>query len=262
MMKNSEAVGHHGDLAPLTVPDHWNEKWEHKPDISYLRNLRWIRRYLYQQLHREFLNSLPVDESKKFLEVGCGSGRWLVYFHKQFRYDVHGIDYSLKAVELTQEVLSIAKVPAKVLCSSMEDDDLDMRYDVVFSDGFLEHFKRPEAVLAKLFSFVKPGGTLITIVPNLTGFHRSCIRRFGHEERIFKTHRTVTRQQLLDWYQALGCENTRCLFFGSILPKVYPLPGVITKPLNVVIRMAALAGIAIEGESVSSTYLASGTKPL
>lgn len=259
-MKSFNPTSNQGQFSPLTVPEYWSEKWEQQPNLSRLKNLKWMHRYLYHQIHKVFVNSLPVDDSKTFLDVGCGSGRWLVYFHEQFRYNVSGIDYSPKAIELAEEVVSLAKVPARICLSNLNDFDDDIRYDIVFSDGFLEHFDKPEVVLKKLLSLVEPGGMLITIIPNLTGLHRSLIRRFGNKEHIFKSHSVITRQQLLDWYHSLGCENTSCLTLGSVLPKLYAVPGIITKPLNIVLRLTALAGVALEGERISSTYLATGTK--
>ena len=58
-------------------------------------DLGWIRsKYSWVLLDHRLRARLPVDPSKRFLEVGCATGRWLIYFHRTFGYTVTGCDYS------------------------------------------------------------------------------------------------------------------------------------------------------------------------
>jgi len=106
---------------------------------------------------------------KKALDAGCGSG----FFSKAFcdaGMDVVSIDYSDKALEmtrkLTQEQARVIKID---LLDSGFNRCLDEKFDLIFSDGLLEHFELNDqkAILSNLGSVLTAGGVLVTFVPNL-----------------------------------------------------------------------------------------------
>jgi cyclopropane fatty-acyl-phospholipid synthase-like methyltransferase len=98
-----------------------------------------------------------VDPGKRFLEVGCAGGRWLVYFHRAFGYSVTGCDYSETGCETARQALSRAGIAGEVI----QDDlfRLEGRWDVVFSGGLVEHFTDAKGVLAKFLSLLNGGGS-------------------------------------------------------------------------------------------------------
>ena len=48
-------------------------------------------------------------------------------------------------------------------------DDMKGQYDLVMSFGVVEHFKDTTACLKACAAFVKPGGQMFTMIPNMTG---------------------------------------------------------------------------------------------
>lgn len=86
-------------------------------------------------LHDLFHNK----EVKKILDLGCGSGRHLVYFAK-LGYDVYGIDVSPEAIKLSEKWLSDEGLHAELHCKDMQRLPWpDNFFDAVFSVQVIEH---------------------------------------------------------------------------------------------------------------------------
>lgn len=202
----------------LTSPDYWDRTWQGRDPRSW-NSLGWVRsKYSWVVLDARLRARLPADPGKRFLEVGCATGRWLIYFHRTFGYAVTGCDYSEPGCEMARQNLARAGISGEVI----QDDlfRLQGRWDVIFSGGLVEHFTDAQGVLAKFTSLLNPGGFLVTVVPNLSGLSGAYHRWLKPET--FTTHRVVTEAQLREWYAALGLRRVEVGALGSVVPARFP----------------------------------------
>jgi 2-polyprenyl-3-methyl-5-hydroxy-6-metoxy-1,4-benzoquinol methylase len=169
-------------------------------------------------MDRVLRRRLEPSPARRFLEVGCGTGRWLVYFHRTFGYAVTGCDYSETSCRLARRQIEEAGVPGTIL--QLDLFAITGTYDVIRSGGLIEHFTDPKSILERFVSLLAPGGTLITTVPNLAGLSGFYQRRWKPET--FKTHRVVTLDELERWYRELGLQNIEARAFGSVVPERFP----------------------------------------
>lgn len=244
----------------LTQDEYWGKKWDDSiEDVEYTAHLKWTRRYLYRSIDKILKNILTPNSEKNFIEVGCGGGKWLVYSKKRFAFNVSGIDFSSEGCKLAQRAAETANIKANIFCGDFFSFDFRRKkFDVVFSDGFLEHFSDPQFVLSELDRLVKPGGLLITIIPNLRGLHSLYIK-LTKKRDIFETHRTLERKELYEIYERLGYTNIRIFYAGSIIPKVIGIPSIFSKLLNIFLIVSPFSTF-LEGEKISSTCLIIGKK--
>ena len=80
---------------------------------------------------------LPEGKEKKILEVGCSNGRWLRWFNKKHGYLAYGIDNN-KAGFKKDEAINFKEGDGKKIFFP------DGFFDIVFSLGLVEHFKKEE----------------------------------------------------------------------------------------------------------------------
>jgi 2-polyprenyl-3-methyl-5-hydroxy-6-metoxy-1,4-benzoquinol methylase len=202
----------------LTDEHYWDNVWKGKTGRAW-NDLQWTRRgynrVAWDRILRRRLRRAP---EKRFLEVGCGTAKWLIYYHTVFGHEVTGCDYSEAACTAARQSLKRAGIEGTMLQQDLFT--LTGRYDVVASHGLIEHFAAPEEVLAKLVSLLNPRGTLVSTVPNVTGLSGLYHRLFKPET--FTTHRTITLAQLRDWYESLGLENVEVGALGSFVPSRFP----------------------------------------
>ncbi len=215
---SAKSVGAAPPNDDLTDAAYWERLWQRK-DAHRWADLRWVRaRYSWQALDGLLRRRLPQEPGKQLLELGCATGRWLVYFHRTFGYDVTGCDYSETGCASARETLAVAGIPGQVLMQDMFT--LDGAWDVVFSGGLIEHFTDTRHVLAKLASLLRPGGTLVTLVPNLNGVSGLYHRLLKPET--FETHIRMTTRELRGWHRDLGLVNVDVGALGSVVPSRFP----------------------------------------
>ncbi len=200
------------DQKELTSAEYWNNEWRRLAPSRCYASLDWVHRnYLYRAFDRLLSGLLPVDPDRTFIEMGSGPARWMIYFHRRFGYRVVGCDYSEVSCDLARRNLAAAGIVGEVMQADFMT--IEGQYDVVFSGGVVEHFDRPQDVLAAFARLVAPGGILITDVPNLGGLN-GLYRRLLKPET-FETHRLVTLADLRRIHAGLGLQEMLATPYGS-----------------------------------------------
>ncbi len=151
------------------------------------------------------------------LEIGCGNSVWLPYLSRAANVRVSGIDYSEKGCELARRRLKLEGINGDIFCEDIfgiGPDDVG-QYDLVFSLGVVEHFADLDRVLSKLMEFVKPGGVLLTEVPNLY-FSIHGFLSWVWQPELLKKHELISRDRLIDAYSRAGAKNIRGYYLGIL----------------------------------------------
>ncbi len=100
---------------------------------------------------------LPVGRA---LELGCGNGRNAIYLARQ-GFDVHGVDFSPKAIAWATERVKTAGVIVDLQCVSVFDLKVaPASYDFVYDAGCFHHIAphRRRTYVDRVFTALKPGG--------------------------------------------------------------------------------------------------------
>ncbi len=113
-----------------------------------------------------FNKYLVPDKNKTILEIGCADSIFLCYLAKKFGYQAYGIDYS-EAIIRTADLFKFNGLSEPKLYK----EDLfswrpDIKFDVVCSFGFIEHFDDINQVIKKHAELVVSGGKLIITLPH------------------------------------------------------------------------------------------------
>jgi 2-polyprenyl-6-hydroxyphenyl methylase/3-demethylubiquinone-9 3-methyltransferase len=202
----------------LTNQTYWEDVWRVK-DAGLWTDLAWVQHqyqwFAWDRILRQRLKPVP---GQRLLEVGCGGGKWLLYFHKTFGYAITGCDYSEAGCAMTRRNLSAAGVEGNIL--QQDFYTLSGHFNVIYSHGLIEHFSDPKPVLAQFASLLSSHGVLISLVPNLTGLSGAYHRLLKRET--FATHRAIRLGELKKWYEEIGLHHIEAGALGSIVPFRFP----------------------------------------
>jgi len=140
----------------------WESYWS-RIDATRLRRQSHSKRRMMAVLH-DFLRP-----GMRVLDAGCGSG-WFTATFSDLGLVATALDYSPEALLRAME---LAGERAEYVTGNLLDPELvrrlGRRFELVFTDGLLEHFPVQEQVLlvSHLRALLVPGGVLATFVPNL-----------------------------------------------------------------------------------------------
>ena len=103
---------------------------------------------------------------------------------------------------------------------------MDEQFDVVVSFGLIEHFEDTVSIVRAASRFLKPGGMLITNIPNMTGL-------IGYLQRIlnkpvYDVHKLLDQHMLRNSHECAGLEVIECEYFLTSHFGVCGLEGVRT----------------------------------
>jgi len=141
----------------------WNRFWSISGESD---KLSWSKKRLIELLSPLLLNRKIV------LDAGCGSGFFSKFFSEK-NLEVYSVDNSDEALKLCRKTAG-DKVRLKKLdlLKTPLHTSLNARFDLIFTDGLLEHFS-PHLQLKILSNFrdsLSSHGIVVTVVPNKFSF--------------------------------------------------------------------------------------------
>ena len=149
----------------LTKKEFWSKNW---------RGIKLPARYFYDNYARKTISSLikkyVCKDYSSFLEIGGCPGRWSDYFFSKFKMVCDSMDYDENNIKIIKENYRILKIKGESFLGDITKTPKKERiesYDIVLSDGLIEHFIDSEQVFNNHVNFLKKKGILIVGVPNI-----------------------------------------------------------------------------------------------
>jgi 2-polyprenyl-3-methyl-5-hydroxy-6-metoxy-1,4-benzoquinol methylase len=197
-------------------PMYWERHWISTSLPKAVDHLKpGLRNYVNKRFHEYFHEKCSNMETSEMtlLEIGCARSIWLSYFAKEFGFNVSGIDYSPKGCEQARKALFDAGTQQEIICADFfaPPEWMIKRYDVIISFGVAEHFQDTQACIAAFAKFLKPGGTIITIIPNMVGLVGKVQKLIN--KSLFDIHVQLNPNDLCEAHQASGLKVLDCSYF-------------------------------------------------
>ena len=140
------------------------------------------------------------------VELGCGRSVWLPWFARRFGMKVGGLDYSETGCRQAEALLARDNIEADIHQGDIFDPPEEMlgRYDVVTSFGLVEHFTDTASCVASCAAFARPGGLVVTEIPNMFGLNGGIVKIINR--RVYDMHVPMTVNMLTEAHKQAGLE--------------------------------------------------------
>jgi 2-polyprenyl-3-methyl-5-hydroxy-6-metoxy-1,4-benzoquinol methylase len=162
----------------LTRKEYWDATYTHER-VPVVELNDW-RTYCNTQIYARLEPVLRV--SRAVLEVGAGDSSWLPRLAEMYpAASFTGLDYSEAGCRRLSARLESCGVKASVRLADMFHPPADMQiaFDLALSFGVVEHFSELDRALRAKASFVRPGGAIFTLIPNMAGIYGALTRRWN-----------------------------------------------------------------------------------
>jgi 2-polyprenyl-3-methyl-5-hydroxy-6-metoxy-1,4-benzoquinol methylase len=205
-----------------TQVGHWDENWRRASTKAISSENNSGESFVWQRLKTSISSALAAAgiSKGKLIEIGAGGSEWMSLFHSTYGFSVDGLDYSEVGCQRTREILEASSISGNVFYADMfaAPSDLLGKYDLVVSFGLVEHFEDTSAAIQACASFARPGGLVITTIPNMAGLHGWLYRIY--DRKVYEMHVPLTLDALTQAHTDAGLHVMRA-------EHLFGLPGVI-----------------------------------
>lgn len=193
----------------LLPAEYWERSWAGR------RLPLTVRAQAIPDEHRLFRRFLPAaGRDTTLAEIGCAPGKWLHYFRTEFGYSVTGVDYAPNACEITRENLRLLGTDGAIVNADVfEYTPPGDGFDVVVSLGLIEHFDDSASIIGRLVGLVRPGGTIVSIVPNLFGPEGWVLKIV--RPRVYAGHVPIRLHEFRELHESAGTETLFANYLGG-----------------------------------------------
>ena len=147
--------------------------------------------------------------------------------------------------------------------------ELQAKFDVVVSFGVVEHFENTADCLKSCAAFIKPGGMLLTLIPNIPSII-GLIQKYV-DRAVYNIHVPLTKKMLIKAHHDAKLDLNNCDYFMSINLSVVNSGAFTSHSLNKYLRHMLSApskacwilekyGIKIPKNRLTSPYIISVAK--
>ena len=150
-------------------------------------------------------------EGATCLEIGCYPGRYLAVFG-DLGYELSGMDITERLDDLSAWLEKRGYAVGAFWKRDFLDFHEDVRFDVVASFGFIEHFEEWEAVLERHADFVEADGFLVLEAPNFLGTFQHWFHRTFDGENLARHH--VPAMDVDGWARVLERRGFEIVYKG------------------------------------------------
>jgi 2-polyprenyl-3-methyl-5-hydroxy-6-metoxy-1,4-benzoquinol methylase len=215
--------------------DFWDAGWSSQHNIKPINPNDLSRKnYVNVKLHEYFqgIFSKLQTEDMQLLEIGCACSQWLPYFAKEYGFIISGLDYSEIGCEQERQVLQQANITGNIVCANLFNppDNLLEKFDIVLSLGVAEHFEDTSGYIRATAQYLKKGGILITLIPNITGVI-GWIQKIINQ-KVYDIHVPLTASNLEQANTDSGIQVLVCEYFLSANFGMCNLTGIRTNNLT------------------------------
>jgi cyclopropane fatty-acyl-phospholipid synthase-like methyltransferase len=205
-------------MTDLAGREHWDGEWLARelpapidPDLPGAWNEP------NRRLHRLVQDAIALGGGRFVtgLEIGCAGSAWLPYLSTVHGLAPTGLDYSALGCRQASEVLHRAGVAGSIVCADLfRPPGMGRSFDLVLSLGVVEHFAATDDCIRAVAAYARPGGVVLTVVPNIAGSRGRLQRWFDRD--LYEKHVPLTARRLADAHRAAGLEVERSGYVMSL----------------------------------------------
>ncbi len=196
----------------LTDRPFWLQYWEKKKDLVF----KIPKNYLFLSHLNELISKHTING---FLEIGGFPGYYSVWLSKQY-----GIESTLLDFVVHEGILNELEVTNDLKQGSVNVIEADLfqyipekQFDLIASNGLIEHFNDTRSILAKHTAFLKPGGVLFVTLPNFKGINGWFQRTFDQENYLKHNINSMDIQLLVNTCKSLGLSDIEVRYDGEFM---------------------------------------------
>jgi cyclopropane fatty-acyl-phospholipid synthase-like methyltransferase len=151
----------------LTDINYWENYYsDNKVNRSQINSICSI----YDKYWEDLIHENESSPVKTIIEIGGHPGRYLAYLAEKYSLVPTCLDFNSDRSKIDQSMRSMGVSDYNIIQADFLNYETKEKYDIVISNGFIEHFENYDEVLDKHINYLNSGGTMLIMIPNMTGY--------------------------------------------------------------------------------------------
>src|SRR5437867_128366 len=155
------------------MKEEWERIWKEYKGLNFLG--RQLKKHQFKVL-KKILEELDLKREKKIVDVGCGSGYSLNFFKTLGYTRFVGTDFSDNSIKVCEKNFGFKEGEDLFVMDAQRMDFENNFFDLVFSDGMLEHLEDLKVAAKEMARISKK--YILLFQPNQTSL-------FGRTKNLF-----------------------------------------------------------------------------
>lgn len=196
--------------------NYWNKNWtDSEKPLLFNEKDKSLNNYVNFKFHK-FFESFFHKKRFSIIEIGCANSIWPIYFKKNFNAISDGLDYSKIGCKKSRALFKYHKIDGKIYCADLFNPPKTIfkKYDFVVTFGVIEHFVETKGCLEACAKLLKPGGSLITIIPNMNGINGFLQKMI--DRKVYDVHVPLSKKDLTKAHENSSLLLKKCDYFLSV----------------------------------------------
>ena len=153
----------------LTDKEYW-EKYYSKSSTDRKNIINVVSAYdAYWDI---LINSNENKLEKSIIEIGGYPGRYLAYLSDKYNLTPTCLDFNSDTTKVKTNMATFEISDYEIIQADVLQYKPLQKYDIVISNGFIEHFEDYATVLDNHYNYLKEGGTMLVMIPNKRGLRK------------------------------------------------------------------------------------------
>ena len=155
-------------MKKLTTQQYWEEYYKTNSILKKEQIISICS--VYDKFWELLIKENDANPPKTIVEIGGYPGRYLAYIADKYNLIPASVDYNSDKTKI-EEIFKLFNIQKyQIIQADIFEHQPQEQYDIVISNGFIEHFENYDEVLDKHTHYLKPGGTLFVLIPNMKNY--------------------------------------------------------------------------------------------
>lgn len=103
---------------------------------------------------------------RSIIEIGAYPGRYIAYLAARYGLEATALDYNSDRKKIEEAFQTMGVDRYEIIQADFFLYEPDHQFDLIISNGFVEHFENYDEVLDRHYKYLAPGGAMLVMIPN------------------------------------------------------------------------------------------------